>query len=595
MDDAPSHEASFLVVPLAFDEYREARHRTIAATAEARAVADLLAPLGGVHQVWDEGAGRDLGATDARLQHWGAELGGRSSMLLWFGHGESNRDSASLVVPGKKGMRKDAALLPEALAEHVISHVGERGHGAEWTFVLVEACGARTFVEHLEAKLLLAGARERLILVATGAARGRGYLSVFRAALGDVLATYSDNDDVINLRDFAGRLEERLAADEQGVVSAPGIVGVRGLVRASRLPEPIAAPLDVHAELRALIDALPDGERAPFERLRIGGALGELGRDFVDRRDECVGIADWLARTGAGMYVVTGGAGAGKSTVLGNVALHGHPEVGELLTRAGFPGMGWTRTHGTPGFDLFLPLTGASVDDVTAAIARAARRARARSAPRHRRASGPDGCSGGCASAPRRCGSWPTRSTRRPSRCARAAAAAARARSRTSGWRSAPGRPRWTARTARPTGAATCSPPSAPTARTPRPRRRCGSRATRTTWRSWSRAPSNRCAPSTPGTGSTKSWHASRPWSRTGGTSSCTRTSPSGRSSPTPACCVPSAGTNWGPCWATTRVPSAATTAGIRSATTRLPSTATTRNTCAAATTCGCSRRPSSG
>ncbi|MFV2211283.1 hypothetical protein ACFHW2_13815 [Actinomadura sp. LOL_016] len=365
-------DASFLVVPLAFDEYRDARHRPIRASEEARAVAGLLAPLGGDHDEWDEGLGRDLSATDARLRHWGTGLGRRSSMLLWFGHGESNQDDAALIVPGEKGGRDDTWIEPDRLARYVIDHVRERGPGAEWTFVLVEACGARTFLDRVEARLLVARARERLVLVATGADQGRGYLSVFRRALADVLATYNDNDDVIHLRDFAGRLEERLAAGEQGVVSAPGLIGVRGLVRASRLPEPIAAPMDVHAELRALIDALPDGERAQFVRLEIGGALGELGLNFVDRRPECVRIAEWLGRTGTGMFVVTGGAGAGKSTVLGNVALHGHPKIAELLARTGFPGTGWAQEDDPPRFDLFLPLTGAAVEDVTAAIARAA-------------------------------------------------------------------------------------------------------------------------------------------------------------------------------------------------------------------------------
>lgn len=366
----------FQVVPVAFDEYREARrYPPIGASAEAEAVAGLLGRLGGELVVWDRAEGRDLAATDARLREWRHGAFGNSSVLLWIGHGRSNQDDAWLVVPGRDGTDRDTELNPATLAEHVAGHVRERGAGPEWTLVVVEACGAAWFVDLLEAELRRRRAVRGVVLVATGKDQGLGYLAVFREALSDVLDTFTDNDSEISLRDLAGRLEDRLAREQRGTVSSHGLAGVRRLTRAALLPEPVAAPLDVFRRLQALLAALPGHERAHFARRGMGTALGELAWNFVGRRAERQRIARWLSepdRSGSGLLVVTGAPGAGKSAVLGNVLLHSYPEIHAILATAGFPGGDWAPEQPLPRLDLSLPLTGATMDDVATAIARAA-------------------------------------------------------------------------------------------------------------------------------------------------------------------------------------------------------------------------------
>lgn len=359
---------SFQVFPLAFDEYRESCNQAIRATEEARAVSEILRSLGGSVVEWDESEGRDLSAVDARLRKWSRSTHGRCSMLLWFGHGGSNQVDAWLAVPGAPGRDSDHLFNPPTFARHVIQHFQERGDGPDWTLILIEACGAQRFVELMLSELARERVNRGIVLIASGADQGRGYLASFRNALAGALDTYTDNDREIGLRDLASRIEDRLSP---GGVYPLGLAHTRPLKRTARLSEPVTAPMDVYTRLLGLVDELSEHERTHFAVKGMGSALGEPAWNFVGRQRERAAIADWLNGRDRGLLIVTGRAGSGKSAILGNVLLHSRPQIGEILIRAGFL-PGWDGRIRPPEFDLSLHLTGATLDDVAARIAHAA-------------------------------------------------------------------------------------------------------------------------------------------------------------------------------------------------------------------------------
>ncbi|MYW05511.1 hypothetical protein [Streptomyces sp. SID3343] len=374
---------SFDVFPVVVDRYVD-----LEPLPEARGVADevvtLLASLGGVEQPWamDGPPGHD--AVLARLAQWSDPPAARSSVLLWLGHGESDGTSAWLAVHGSRApMRGNGtALNPVTFAEHLTAEWLRRGvDPGAWTLVVIEACGAATFVRNLARELYgYDTPPDRLALVGVGADAGEARLGEFARALREALGSYTDLDTRIRIRDLVERLRDRLAP---GRAIETDFTGAMDLVRPGLPVLGGGTTVEEYTELRAALGALPEDERGHFLPRARGGEGGEIAWYFTGRAEEQRHIAQWLRRgtaehpardapsgaSGAGMLVVTGRPGAGKSALLGQVVVQSDPNVRRLLAKSGLlPEVADRMRPPDHAFDVVVHLAGLTVSQLVARI-----------------------------------------------------------------------------------------------------------------------------------------------------------------------------------------------------------------------------------
>jgi hypothetical protein len=303
----------------------------VAADDDAQAIAEQLAPYGGVVHHWAAGK-RDAAWVKEQLARWADRDGPRSSILLWVGHGESDGNDAWLASFDSAQHKKGTGHNASELADHLDDEwSARRGDAEAWTLVVIEACGAERFIELLAAAVLAKpNPPERFALLA-GGGRGSSFLTAVPAALRATLKSYEGHDDVIRIGDLVGRLESRLDPGK----AILNLGRARPLPRPPKLRQGITAPLDILAELKTFIADLPADQRGFFIPKAQGTDPGELTWYFEGRQRERRAIADWLRTNSTGLLVVTGPAGSGKSAVLGNVVVHTNPKLRELLIRTG--------------------------------------------------------------------------------------------------------------------------------------------------------------------------------------------------------------------------------------------------------------------
>ncbi|MFF4571556.1 AAA family ATPase [Streptomyces sp. NPDC001410] len=373
--DGDAEDEGFAVVTVPMDSYVDGDrfaevHEVVA---EADAVARLLSDWGGEYRAW-KGEDRTLGAAQVRLREWSSARPPRNSMLLWFGHGESNQDDALLAVRGAGTDGEDDSVTPEELGKHLVDNFRRRAVEDRWAVVVVEACGAARFVEKLLAYVLQRRAAVRLLLIGSGADQGSGYVASFREVLTRVLAEFSDNYSHIRLRDLAQRIQDLLS---------PGRVlclleGDEQVARRNPAGRPVIMTLEDYARPRG--ELLPSPEPAgsapaeavvppPRTPVEADAPTGELSWFFVGRTEERSRIADWLAAADHGLLAVTGPPGCGKSALLGHILLRTGRSA-EPATAGDAPRHEpWPVGVPLPRADTFLNLTGASVRQVVGQLA----------------------------------------------------------------------------------------------------------------------------------------------------------------------------------------------------------------------------------
>jgi hypothetical protein len=302
----------------------------VAADDEAHAIANLLAPYGGVPSVWDTTTtrrGRDW--VGERLSAWAERSQPGSTVLVWIGHGETNGTEAWLASFGTRKQRIETGHGPEELARHVQSEWTTRCQDAgAWTLVVIEACGAETFVNHLVHEVSGEPNPAECIAFVAAGGKGTSFLGRVPKELRAVLDSFTDNDDAIDIHDLVGRLERRLGPNS---LKSLGLGSARPLKRPRTFSQGITAPQDIYLELKKFVADLPADQRAHFLPKAQGAEQGELAWYFVGRADERRQIAHWLASHGGGLLVVTGPAGSGKSALLGNILVHTTPKLRDLL------------------------------------------------------------------------------------------------------------------------------------------------------------------------------------------------------------------------------------------------------------------------
>jgi WD40 repeat protein len=370
---------SFDVVCVPVGEYQ--RLPRLPADEVADQVTELLAVLGGRPVTWDlpPDAARTTPVVDERLRTWAMPVrSGRSSVLFWVGHGQSNYDGAWLATHDTPAAMNLGGVLPEKLAQFIIAEWRARAQHDGWAIVVIEACGGERFANLLQSLLLKdIQPPSRFAVIGVGAPDGPAALGEFRQVLADTLAAgstaYTDCDDSIKLSDLVGQINERL---KFGIVHDFKLHQVPPIPRIRRLPSAVTATMDVYSELQTFVAGLSADERMHFLPKAQGADHVEQGEPawyFVGRDAERADIAAWLRTNKAGMLTVTGRAGSGKSALLGHLLVHSTPQLRDLLTQSGmlqpapageFPA--------EVRFDAVVHLTGMTTADVVRRLASAA-------------------------------------------------------------------------------------------------------------------------------------------------------------------------------------------------------------------------------
>ena len=352
--------AAFDVVPIAITTYRPDSDRwpqLPEAEVEVREIGTLFERLGGRFMDWEvEPDGRELGAVTTRLHEWAGAEPPRNSVLIWLGHGTSNNDTASLIVPLPAG---NHPMTPQELAERLVDR-HRRRTGSEWAIVVVEACGAERFVKLIGSILLTRRASDGVLIVGSGSDFGSGYLGSFRTALNRVCSGYTANDTRITLGDFGYRLA--CALPQGYVFPFPDTITAEAVLMPPTVAS-VTAPVDAYRELRDALAKLSAQERIHFAGKGMGVHLGEVGWHFAGRETEHADIVRWLTGRDHGLLVLTGPAGTGKSAILGNLLLRAHPEIREALIGAGL--VDGDGRHLPPPIDAALVLTGVTLHEMT--------------------------------------------------------------------------------------------------------------------------------------------------------------------------------------------------------------------------------------
>lgn len=366
----PDADTGFEVVCLPIGTYQA--YDPLPADDEAAHVVALLNQLGGVGQAWEmQPSDRTRTGVGDRLADWAAHRPPRSSVLLWMGHGESDGKDAWLAVYETRQPMSGTGVKPEDFADHIANEWLRRAGDdpATWAVVVIEACGAETFVDRLSSALLGRPNRpKRLALLGVGG-QGASHLGEFHRALAHALGSYTDNDDAIHLNDLMMRLQSWISP---GTVLPLDLHTAPPLPRHRLLPGTVTAPVDIYTELAAFLAELSPDERGHFIPKAQGAEQGELAWYFVGRDQERRQISTWLRIASTGMLVVTGRAGVGKSALLGNVVIQANPALRELLIRAGYLAPVAEQERPPDGvFDAVIHLTGMTTGELLHRLAEA--------------------------------------------------------------------------------------------------------------------------------------------------------------------------------------------------------------------------------
>ncbi|MFI5562503.1 hypothetical protein ACIA2T_24775 [Amycolatopsis japonica] len=371
------NDAPLDIFPVAIGEYQH--HQNLPVDAEVSKVVQLLADYGGAEVPWEATLARDEKGVSDRLRRWAATSG--YSFLYWVGHGDSNGLRAALAHTSSPKFIGEEGISPERLTHHIISREPHRDEDA-WTVVVIEACKSARFVQLLSAAVdaaMLDGER-RLLLIGVSSGEASTTLGRFSAALETALKGIYLGAEEIGLWDLAGQLQRNLPGSEIALKH----LGDAVLRRSRPVPRGLAVPLDVLAEVEAVLEDLTIDERRHFIPKAQGGELGEVSWYFEGRARERLRIAKWLRDDSHGLLVVTGRAGSGKSALLGHLLVQSRPALRTVLTAHGLvdPLAGDER----PPDDVFgisLHLTGLTSSEVVDRLAAEFRHDRNRSRDVH--------------------------------------------------------------------------------------------------------------------------------------------------------------------------------------------------------------------
>ena len=364
------HDAADLAVqifPLVIGKYSHLDPLDV--EAEVAKLAAILADFGGELSCWDvDATGRGMDAVLNRLTEWGAPQYRHHSVFYWAGHGWSDGGSAALACADSQEYMGLHSIQPFHIAE-AAAHREKASLGRDtWAVIVIDACQSKRFAELLTAFINSDGSGARRVMIVGTSGEGAAWLGGFTDTLERCLRNDFGGLPEIHLwrlsHELAARMPQSYAQAYPALANA--ILTRRYPVVAGR-----AMTVDVRDELEARLAELPPDERRHFIPKAQGGAeTSEVMWFFQGRHGKAGEIAEWLRGHTAGLLVVTGRAGSGKSALLGYLLAQSRPQLRDVLTSRNLvqPLPDEARLPENV-FDAALLLTGASVVEVVTRLA----------------------------------------------------------------------------------------------------------------------------------------------------------------------------------------------------------------------------------
>ncbi|MGW3960079.1 nSTAND1 domain-containing NTPase [Amycolatopsis sp. NPDC005003] len=352
------------IFPVAIGEYADPAHQRLEVEAEVAEIVRLLDEFGGELTPWHlPMADRHGDKVNERLTQW-AKSDLPCTLLYWVGHGWSDGRQATLAHAGSPGQVGQQGMTAALLTEFLAARESEAGPEA-WVIVVVDTCQSAKFVQLLDSEVNTRLLQRRLLLVGVSS-RGATRLGRFSATLRAILTGTFRAEETISLWDLTAEL--RRVLPDHGEVIPKQIANA--VLRRSRKPVVLGAPVDVSTEIENVLEDLTDDERRHFFPKAQGAELGEQAWYFEGRKAESEAVARWLHQAAAGMLVVTGPAGSGKSALLGHLIVQSRPVVRQLLSRHGLlTELPEPARPPDDAFDVVVHLTGMSALEVVNRLA----------------------------------------------------------------------------------------------------------------------------------------------------------------------------------------------------------------------------------
>ncbi len=372
-DSTPGTAGTFLAV--VYDSYQDPAFRPLpGAVEQVKELARELAPFGYRPTVLENlGQGGLINGLDRWSDHWSAEGAHGPAVVAWSGHAEIDnaRDLQLITHATRQGLgNKDRFYSPERLASQALTS------RADQILILLDTCHS--------------GAGALAAVDQALSAWGDRTLPEPRTAWIGVLAACQSHEKAAGARGLL--LESVLGLLRDGPRRSAGTAegryrhawsmrneGITGETLALAVMEDLAdsgqVPVRASAGRPAPIFRNPLWRRHSGEALVEHLVLAARGIDpteegwfFTGRHRALREITDWLRTGAAGMLLLTGSAGAGKSAVAGRIAALSDPvERAALMAHA--PLTDADPDPGEGSVDAALHLRGMAAQDLAAALA----------------------------------------------------------------------------------------------------------------------------------------------------------------------------------------------------------------------------------
>lgn len=284
----------------------------------------------------------------------------KSTIVYLVGHGTDDvYDHKFLVPAGNSTVEIPTASFRPVFEKNWIRRQRDR---TSWTLFVLDCCAADIGLVNLQAEFsqrILK--RPRRLAMWPTTPQGASHSGKFVAALRRALDTFNENDTSIPLNEVFRRM-----LPELGDIEPLGYLPDQAVLRNPlHSPTPVVMNLDAYKELRRVISNLPGEIRSHFLNKAQGAEIGDLAWYFEGREKESRTLCSWLRDAPAGMRIVTGAAGAGKSALLGHLSVLADDELVEAYAATGLaPGLNTGPRPPSAVFDATIHLTGKTLADV---------------------------------------------------------------------------------------------------------------------------------------------------------------------------------------------------------------------------------------
>ncbi len=239
-----------------------------------------------------------------------------------------------MLTSGSRRRYKPADTVPAAeLAENLMTRWDTRvqAENEAWTVVVLDCCNAEVGISNILNTLTENHDREPDRIAILRVASGASTVGRFVDELAAALAATTENDDTIPLHSLLREVTRRLG---EGLKPIDWLPYDAALVNPRRTQAVVTMTVDLLDDWRGLVAELPPEVRSHFVNTAQSAEVGELAWHFAGRHREMRRVAAWLRDQPAGLLVVTGEPGAGKSALLGEVVTLADERITAVLTEA---------------------------------------------------------------------------------------------------------------------------------------------------------------------------------------------------------------------------------------------------------------------